>query len=183
MELYVVESVNHGATWSQPQALAALNDPLTMDMFPFVVQRGPGDFFMVFTNYAGVSNMDYFSASTDLFYAQSSDGLTWNSLAPITRDDDAGHVDSLPSVFETQGGAWDVVWTTTGLAPPGLPKIARLPVTSRSDYPSAASQLGVTSTNGYSIRVVATGTPGLYLAVWVQDHGPSKRLYWHIIAL
>ena len=183
MDLYVTKSVNQGATWSQPAALTSANDDGQVDMFPFVISRSVSDFAMVWVRYDAAATTNYFHSSTDLFYAQSTDGEVWTNVAPITADDAAGYVDSIPTLVQIQGGAtWDVAWTSTGPAGPAMPRILTMPLAERNTYPAfAVDRTAGAGMNGYSVHMTPA-TAGLYLAVFVHDDQGAKRTFWQLFA-
>ncbi len=181
MELYLSRSHDLGATWQPPLALATANDPARMDMFPSVIERAPGDLAMVWVRYDTAAGMNYFDPSSDLYYAQSSDGAAWSQVAAITHD---AFVDSVPSLYAGLDGARYLLWTSTGPSGAPKPKILDLALADRAAWPAAAiDATAAHGMNGYSAQAAATGTAGRYLGVWVDaEPKGSKRLYWQIFA-
>jgi hypothetical protein len=95
-----------------------------------------------------------FSPSADLWTAASSDGVSWSTPVEITGND--GMTDALPGLYQqTDGFTWMTVWVTDA-------GVVDLPL--GGSYPSQATVLPL---DGYSPRVVATTTPGVYLGAWV----------------
>jgi hypothetical protein len=170
-ELFVSQSFDLGETWAPPQHLNA-SDPARVDVFPYVVERHPGDFLMVWETYDVDGGTNYFDPSSDLAYATSADGITWSAATALTHDD-AGYVDAIPSVYDRRY----VLWTSTGPIGPPTPKILDLNLEDGGLVDSTAAH----GMNGYSAQAVASDEGGLYLGVWVSDIG-SKRLFWQLFA-
>ena len=181
MDLYAVRSATRGSTWESPLLLSSISDPIDMDVFPFVVERSPGDIAMVFVRYPHAAGTNYFAAGTELWYAHASDALTFTAPLPITHDVDGGFVDSLPALYRA-GGAHQLAWTTT--APDGGPRLVSLPLDQRDGYPAGVVDLTARhGMNGYSLHLAQAGGGALVVAVWAADSGAGdKRLFWQVFS-
>jgi hypothetical protein len=97
-----------------------------------------------------------FSPSADLYTATSTDGVAWTSPVQLT----GAGTDALPGIYQRWEGDWAVAWVTDA----GVMDL-RL-----GDSLANATPLPL---DGYSPRVVATQTPGIYVGTWVA--GPTGQ--------
>ena len=171
-DIYVVRSTDLGQTWGTP-AISNVSHVSQFDRYPAVVQTGASQFRMIFQR----QDTDFLLDSTsDLFVADSTDGLTWNAPVQITSDGS----DSQPDLFSNFYWApiyqrWIMSWTSTSFSTGG---IVNLPV-------GGAAPINMTpilGMGGWSTRV-APASGGLSLMVFVAGATGTPQLYSVILPL
>ena len=147
-----------------------------MEVFPWVELRSDGSLMMVFSRYDSAGRSDYFHRSTDLFFARSPDGLAWDPPTAITSD---AAVDTLPSFYADHAGAkWTLIWVSTALSDPPTGEVVEIDVDNLGQYPDGVTNwTDCIGAAGWSPRVVATGTPGLYLMLSVTRVKGTPKLH------
>ncbi|MBL9019951.1 MAG: exo-alpha-sialidase [Myxococcales bacterium] len=166
--LFVV--VKTAAGWGPVTPLAAVNDAVTHQSYPFVLRRADGTFAMTWTRFSGTDGS--WSAvltqpASETWVATSPDGLTWSSARKIS----GPAVNVFPSLHHDHAGAaLSVTWVTTDGAASG--QVVELPF--QGTYP--ADRVVRANLAGYTPRVHATATPGVYWGVWVQGTDPNQRV-------
>ena len=165
-DLFVVRSRDQGASWEEPRALSTLSTPTDMEVFPWVERRDNGSFMMVFSRHDSTRGANYFHSSTELFFASSTDGLTWDPPTTITSDES---VDTLPSFYVDHAGTkWTLLWVSTAMSNPPKGEVVEIDVDNLKQYPDGVTNwTNRIGAGGWSPRVVATGTEGLYLMLSV----------------
>jgi hypothetical protein len=170
--IYVV--VNDGAGWSAPRRLAGMNPDTSHNTYPHVVQRDDGLFVMAWTRYDASAPFDVLRViqepSTDTMMATSSDGIHWS--APVAVSDDASNaaVDVFPHLYVDQEHTLSALWITTAGAPSG--RSVERPVGDSGLGPLAARP----EIAGYSGRILATATPGIYWGAWVSGPAGTQKI-------
>ena len=175
-DLFVVRSLEQGASWEAPLSLSTLSTPNDMEVFPWVERRGDGTFMMVFSRHDSVDGANYFHRSTELFFARSTDGLAWEPPTAITSDT---AVDTLPSLYADHAGTkWTLIWVSTAMSDPPKGEVVQIDVDNLGRYPDGVrnwtDSIGAA---GWSPRVVATGTPDLYLMISVCRVKGTAKLH------
>ena len=163
-ELYSVTSSDGGATWSEVVPLDQLNDAAEQDHLPYLARTG--DQLTITWNRCDADPaIPWENPTSDLFVATSPDGDAWSEPRAITGDDEAGVLDVFPALYASHAGDWSLLWVTTALEATG--SVVDLPIA--GSYP--ADRGAVPEMTGYSPRVAATPTDGVYLGAWVE--GPT----------
>jgi hypothetical protein len=88
---------------------------------------------------------------------------------------------ALPALYAGHGGAWSLIWITTRF---GLPAVVELALSDFANYPAALVTNNLMG-EGYSHRVAATPTAGVFLGAWVQSAGADDTLldvYYRVFA-
>lgn len=166
-ELYAVTSTD-GAAWSAPTELD-VNDPAQHDHLPVLVPSA-GGLTMAWVRCDDTEPLLCLSNSAELFTATSTDGLTWTSPAQVTSDTE---IDVFPDLYATSDHDLALAWVTTAIDMNG--SVVGLPL--GGVYPTDRTDLPLT---GYSPKVAATHTPGVYLGAWVDAaHDIWVRLFAH----
>lgn len=168
--LFAITSDDGGATWSAPVGLADVNAVAAHDHLPFVARTD--DVLTLTWVRHETDPTPWLDATSDVMLATSSDGLAWSSPRAVTADDGAGVVDVFPGLYRRHGGAWALAWVSTALAPGG--SVVAVAVADAATYPSGRVELPLV---GYSPRIVATPTPGVYLGVTVAGATGAQDVY------
>jgi hypothetical protein len=129
------------------------------------------------TGTATTRNADFIThPKSDLFYATSSDGLTFSTPTQVTRE--SGNAANLfPQLFRRHDGSWAMLWLSTRT---GAPRLNEVDVSRANQYPSAVVE-NTLLPPGYSHRLTATRTPGVSLAAWVQGPKGAEDVYYRYI--
>ena len=180
-DLFVARSLDGGKSWGPPRVISKLSAPTDMEVFPWVELRDDGAFMMVFSRFDSSGKSNYFHASTDLFFARSVDGLVWDPPTAITSDT---AVDTLPSLYVDQTSSkWKLIWMSTAFSDPPKGEVVEIDVDKLGRYPNGVTnwtdRIGAA---GWSPRVVATGTAGLYLMVSVSRATGVPKLHSQLFA-
>ena len=171
-DIYLVRSPDLGVTWSSP-SICDVSDPAQFDRYPAVVEIAPGQFRMIFQR----QDTDFLLDSTsDLFVADSADGLIWNTPVQITSDGSDAQPDLFSSFYRAPLlDAWVMSWTSTSFTVGGL--VSR-PV-------GAATAIDLTpilGMGGWSTRV-APFPNGLSLMIFVASATGTPQLYSVVLPL
>jgi len=166
-------TVKSGTTWGAVTPLVGVNDTVTHQSYPFVVRRPDGTFAMTWTRFAaadGSWSRVISEPSTETWVATSTDGITWTN--PHAISETAGtYIDAFPTLhFDHAQAALSVIWVTTDGAPTG--HVVEMPF--EGAYPTGRSIRA--NLTGYTPRVLATSTPGVFWGVWVQGNDPNQRV-------
>ncbi|HEY8145744.1 MAG TPA: sialidase family protein [Kofleriaceae bacterium] len=159
-DLYTATSDDGGETWSEVAPLAALNDAAEQDHLPYLARTG-AELTLVWNRCDADPATPWTNPTSDVLASTSSDGDSWSAPRPITADDDGGVLDVFPALFADHADTWSLVWVTTALEPTGT--VVALPLDGA--YPDERAALPMT---GYSPRVAATPTDGVFLGAWVE---------------
>jgi hypothetical protein len=171
-QIYVASKHPGDVSWSAAGPVASVNSATANDHLPFVARTG-NQFTLAWVRYDTSESVPWLNKKSDLFYASSADGLTWSAPTKVTTD--AGDIVNLyPELYENQAGQWSFLWLGTRL---GDPKPFELPLSSAGQYPQAVAE-NTQLSPGYSHRVVATVTPGVYLGAWVQGPEGAQDVYY-----
>ena len=167
-DIYVVRSTDLGQNWGSP-AISNVSHVSQSDRYPAVLESAPGQFRMIFQRQDTDAILD---ATSDLFVADSTDGLTWNAPLQITSDPS----DAVADVFANFYRApllhkWVMSWTS----PAGL---ISQPVGSGSSI-ELSPVLGM---GGWSTRTSAA-KDGLSLLIFVSNDAGTARLFSVILPL
>lgn len=161
-----------GGAWERPFAPAGLNSAGEHDHLPFLARTG-SSLTLVFVRHDTSQALPWLNHKSDLFQATSGDGTSWSAPTRITSD--AGDVVNLfPDVFADHDGRWFLTWVTTRFAPTG--GVVELPLADAGRYPTGL--VPNPQLQGYSPKVTATSTPGIFLGAWVQGPEGSQDVYY-----
>jgi len=170
-ELYVSVRRPGETVWEAAVPLATLNSPTEHDHLPFAARIG-NQIRLVWERHDTSEALPWVNPESDLFTATSSDGLTWSG--PVRLTDEPGDVVNLfPTLFAGHDGAWSYLWLSTRS---GAPQVFEVPVAATGDYPQGLDARG--ELEGYSPRIVATATEGVYLGLWVQGPEGAQDIYY-----
>ena len=169
--IYVV--IDDGNGWSAPARLVGVNPDTSHNTYPHVAQRADGTFVMTWTRYdsSAPSNVlqVIMEASTETMYSTSVDGISWTTPITLSGGSAEGAVDVFPWLHSDHAGAqWYVTWlsaTTSGVT-------VEMPVD--GTYPD--DRVERPELAGYTARVVATATPGVFFAAWVEGNDPVQSV-------
>lgn len=174
-EIYLCQSADNGATWTQPFKPEGINDPKEEDDFPYVVQQQDGRFLMAWTRYP--KTLTLFNQYMDIFLSGSADGVHWERPVDVTRNDAEGITDVLPFLYAQHGGGWALGWVSTKTNPHG--DVLSTPVSEAANANPHLSLL-IHGPGGYSPRAVAAKSPN-YLVVWIGGDKKAKRLMFQVV--
>ncbi len=120
----------------------------------------------------------YNDPSTNLYYSESTDGITWDPAQKVM--DDTGVVDQIPALYAV-GDELFITWMS---ASGTTPEVFDFPVAGIGNYPTG--RVNVTQSYdedhripGWSPRVIPTRENGLYLRSWTgkPDSDPARVYY------
>ena len=159
--------------WSSPVRISGVNPDTSHNTFPHVLQRGDGAYQMTWTRYDAAASSNVLQViqedSTDTMFSASSDGLTWTASVVMSDNGAGPAIDVFPYLHADHDGAsWYVTWLSA-LGPAATVELAVGGV-----YP--VDLVGRPEINGYTGRMVATSTPGVFWAVWVEGANPTQKI-------
>jgi hypothetical protein len=137
-ELYATTSAD-GTTWSTPAEMS-VNDTTVQDHLPALAPDGRT---LAWVRCGDASPMYCLSSDAELYTATSTLGVTWSAPARVTND---SATDTFPDLYDHA-----IAWSTAAGA-----------VT----MPIGGGARTALPFDGYSPRVAATHTPGVYLGAW-----------------
>ncbi len=174
-EIYVAAKRPTEMNWDPAVPVAGINSPTEHDHLPFAARTG-SEITLVWVRYDTTQATPWLNAKSDLYYATSVDGLTWSSPIPVTND--AGNVVNLfPALYPSLNGTWSLLWISTRQ---GAAAAYELPLANASQYPAGiVTHAWIT---GYSPRMAATPTAGIYLGTWVQGPDGAQDVYYRFVA-
>lgn len=174
-EIYVTSKGPADVAWSTPIPVPGINSAAEHDQLPFVARTGNG-FTMAWVRHDTSEPIPYKNPKSQLFVATSSDGTTWSTPLQVTND--AGNVVHLfPQIF-LRGSTWKLLWLSNR---DGAPKVYELPLADADQYPARAVE-NTSLPGGYSHRIVATSTDGIFLGAWVQGPIGTEDVYYRFFA-
>ena len=176
-DLYATTSNDGGRTWNEVTPLAALNDPDQHDHLPYLARTGESELTLTWNRCDISSATPWTNSTSDVLVATSGDGDDWSAPRPVTDDDEAGVVDVFPALFADLAGAWSLVWVTTAIESSG--SVIDLPVAGA--YP--AERAALPQMTGYSPRIAATPTEGVFLGIWVQGEIGAQDIHARFFTL
>lgn len=168
-----VKRPNHGA-WDPPVSLS-VNSPTEHDQLPFVARTGPTELTLVWVRYS-VADSDFITnPRSDLYTAQSADGVTWSSPVRLTTDGRGQNL--FPQIYRRHDASWWILWLATRN---GTQTQYELPLANAARYPTGLVSNPFLPT-GYSHRLTATPASGEYLAAWVQGATGVQDIYYRLL--
>jgi hypothetical protein len=171
-EIYLSTKPSGPGAWSAPVPVAGLNSATEHDHLPFIMRTG-NDVSLVWVRSPAAYPLPWTGAKSDLFYATSTDGVSWSSPAQITNDaGDVVHV--FPALYANLDGDWTLVWLSTRT---GTPLVYEVPLGAITSYPQGVV-VNPLLPAGYSHRIAATPRAGVFLGVWVQGPDGAQDVYY-----
>jgi hypothetical protein len=175
-EIVMSQSSDDGTTWSLATAVLSLNTAGEHSMFPMIVKRSAGSYVATLDRWAVGSAGDALDPTTDVLYAESSDGETW-AVDQVTNDLPDDVPDFVPALFFDHAGAPQLAWATTGFGDPAA-DIVRVAVAERALYPSSghllSPALGVAD-HSPRVVVLTVGVRPVYVMIWVRIVTPPHN--------
>ncbi len=171
-QIYATKKGPLDAAWSAPDTLAGVNSATEHDQLPFVARTGSG-FTMAWVRHDTSEPIPYLNPKSQLFVATSPDGLAWSTPLQVTND--AGSVVHLfPQIVATGSGNTSILWLSTRS---GAPRVYELSLSEVDQYPARVRDVTALP-DGYSHRVAATSTSGIFLGAWVQGPEGIQDVYY-----
>ncbi|MCC6995938.1 MAG: exo-alpha-sialidase [Deltaproteobacteria bacterium] len=169
--LWATRSTTGGATWTP--AAQILPTAGQQDHLPSLL-ASPAGLTLVWNRYDASATLPWLTATTDVALATSTDGVTWTAGTDLTSNDGAAITDVFPALYADHAGALHALWleassTAMAVVEQRLGATTPSPI---SDLPAA----------GYSHHLVATPTPGRFLAAWVAGSGSALDIQVRVIA-
>jgi len=169
-EVYVASRAPGAASFSPVVKAAGINSATEHDHLPFASRTG-SDVSLVWVRHDTTEPLPWLNHKSDVLASTSPDGLAWQAPTRVTSD--AGNVVNLfPSMFVTLDDRWLTLWLSTRT---GSPRVFEVPLGSVG---AAAGTQVASLPEGYSHKVAATPTAGVYLAAWVQGPEGSQDVYY-----
>jgi hypothetical protein len=169
-EIYVASRPPGAAAFSPAVKAAGVNSASEHDHLPFAARTG-SDVSLVWVRHDTSEPLPWLNHKSDLMYSTSTDGLAWRPPTRVT--DDADDVVNLfPTMFAGLDDRWSTLWLSTRT---GSPRVFELPLASVG---TASGSENASLPAGYSHKIAATSTPGVYLAAWVQGPEGSQDVYY-----
>ena len=169
-EIYVASRAPGAAAFGPAAKALGVNSPAEHDHLPFAARTG-SEVSLVWVRHDTTEPLPWLNRKSDLLYSASPDGLAWRPPTRVTND--AGNVVNLfPTMFAGFDDRWAALWLSTRA---GDPRVFELPLASVG---SAGGSENGSLPPGYSHKVAATPTPGVYLAAWVQGPEGSQDVYY-----
>ena len=169
--LWATRSTTGGATWTP--AVQILATAGQQDHLPSLL-ASPTGLTLVWNRYDASATLPWLTTTTDVALATSSDGITWSPGADLTSNDTAAITDVFPALYADHTGALHALWlqaSTTSMA-----------VVEQRLGASTPSPVGDLPAAGYSHHLVATPSPGAFLAAWVAGSGSALDIQVRVIA-
>ncbi len=171
-EIYLASRRPGSATWDAPIRLS-INSATEHDHLPFAARTSSG-ITLVWMRHDTTEPLPWLNPKSGLFYATSTDGVS-NWSAPTRITNETGNIVNIfPSLYASLAGDWSLAWLSTRA---GQPKVFELPLANASRYPVGLRE-NTDLPPGYSHRIAATTTAGVYLAVWVEGPERTQEIYY-----
>ncbi|HEU4387221.1 MAG TPA: sialidase family protein, partial [Blastocatellia bacterium] len=169
-DIYLATRSPNEVTWKPAVRLSGISSAALHDHLPFATRNGD-KITLIWDRYDTTEAIPWLNRKSDLFYSTSGDGLTWS--APVQITDETGDVVNLfPAIYFNHGGEAFVTWLSTRS---GQPRLFDLPL-------AGDGQSGIKKNKrlkmGYSHRIAATSTPGIYIGVWVEGPEGAQDIYY-----
>lgn len=168
--LYETEQTPEG--WSEPEALS-VNASETNNTYVKAIQRDDGALALTWTRYDGDESRDpsalIYSKTTQTLFATSANGHDWGEPHALSDE----YTNLFPDLFTVgHGNEVRVVYTTQDPTNHLQTVTALLPAD--GTYPDDMSVLSSVGRRG--VRIIATRTRGVYLAVWLESEQLGSRI-------
>jgi hypothetical protein len=156
-----------GASWGAPVPVVTAGSGVQHHL-PAIANTG-GELVVAWDPWDSTAASPYASlqAGAHVSIIHSATGATWNGTSDLTaRATD--RITVFPTLFADHDGAWHAAWLD---ADASGQRVVEVPLTSPSTTPATLP------IDGYSPRVVATPTPGVFLAAWVAGPQNERDIY------
>jgi hypothetical protein len=169
LRIFVV--IRQSNVWSAVTPLIGeVNAAGSHNTFPYVAQQSDGQFLMTWTRYDGSGGSGVLDLlgepSAQTMLSTSSDGVTWSTPVEMS----GTGLDVFPTLYEDHAGSWFLTWLTTAFAPGGN----QVELAVGGTYPDGVVMRPEVA--GYTGKIVATVTPGLFLAASVTGSTPTQKI-------
>jgi hypothetical protein len=173
-DIYVATKRLGQPGWSYAIAPVGLNSVTEHDELPFAFLTG-GKLTLIWVRHDTTTPLPWLNPKSNLFYATSVAGQTWSTPLQITNE--PGNVVNLfPAIYQMHNGDYSLIWLSNK---PGHPVLYEIPLDKINLYPQARvtnKRFGI----GYSHRVAATATPGIYIGVWTEGPEGSQDIFYRL---
>ena len=115
--IFVVKSIDNGATWGAPTEVATLNSGTEQSSLPNIVRLPSGLFTAAFQRWKLNPSNDVFDPTSDIFYGESNDGDAWTT-SQVTVDPADNQNDLAPALFFDHSGTEHVAWSSQAFGDP-----------------------------------------------------------------
>jgi len=171
-DLYATSKGPSATNWSDPVSLTAINSTTEHDQLPFVARTGSG-LTMVWVRHDTSEPKPWLNPKSQLYLSTSPDGLSWS--APLQVTNEAGNVVHLfPSIVTANTGGQSLLWLSTR---DGSARVYEILVANAGQYPATVTEV-IALPDGYSHRVAATPTAGVFLGAWVQGPEGAQDIHY-----
>jgi hypothetical protein len=166
-DLFVARSTDDGASFAEPTEVVSLNEATQQSAFAWVEKVSASSYVAVLDRWT--IGLGFLDPSTDVYWAESSDGESW-TVETVSVDPADDQVDFTPAPFFDHGGAAHVVWASTAFGDP-LGDVVELPAEEAALYPASAKVVNpARGSVDHSPRVVAltVGGEDVFVMIWVR---------------
>jgi hypothetical protein len=161
--------------WDRPLHVDGISSPTEHDHLPFAARTGDR-VSLVWSRYGGAQALPWLAPRSDLMFASSPDGLTWDTSLNVTREA-ADAVNLFATLVSNSFGEWSMLWLSTRFGQ----RVVQTPLALRSVYPEGARDAADLDAGGYSHRMAPTSTPGICLAAWVAGPDGAQDVYYRFV--
>jgi hypothetical protein len=169
-EIYVASRAPGAGAFSPAVKAAGINSASEHDHLPYASRTG-SEVSLVWVRHDTTEPLPWLNHKSDVLYSTSADGLAWRAPTRVTSD--PGNVVNLfPTLFAGLDDRWTTMWLSTRA---GDPRVFDVPIAGVGSSPGTPN---AELPAGYSHKVAATSTPGVYLAAWVQGPEGSQDVYY-----
>ena len=169
-DLYMARLGPLAGLWGDARRVVGLNSGAEHDHLPNVARIGD-HLGIVWVRYDTSEALPWLNRKSHVYYATSPDGEVWTTPHAVTTD--TGSVVNLfPGLYLEAGSRWRVNWLSTRSGDPVLYDRR----VSEGGGASGGAALVEGAGNGYSHRVVWTGSGRVHLGVWVAGPEGSQDL-------
>ena len=175
-DIFVARSTDDGNTWAAPVEVPSLNSDVEQSTFPTIVKTANGPYLGTLVRWKLQPSSDFLDPSSDIFYAESTDGETWTTQQ-VTSDPNDTVNDLTPTLFFDHASTARLAWATIGFGDPAA-DIAQMKVSDRASYPALASTLSSSiGTPDHSPEIVSLTVDGRQVSVmiWVRIADPPHN--------
>ncbi len=180
-DLFVAKSTDDGASFGAPTEVASFNDPMQQSGFASVVKLSSSAYLATLDRWAiGRSFLD---PTTDVFYAESSDGETW-TVDAVSVDPTDDQVDFTPALFFDHASAAHVGWASTAFGDPAA-DVVELLASQRALYPASADVVNpAPGIVDHSPKIVALtiGGKAVFVMIWVRIANGHNQVGYRILS-
>jgi hypothetical protein len=169
-DIYVARRAPGQTTWAAAVPAGAVNSAAEHDHLPFATRVGD-QVALTWVRHDTSQPLPWLNTKSDVYYATSTLGTAFSPPLEVTHE--SGRVVNLfPGIYATESGGPAVNWLSTR---GGSPELFEQASALLGQYPNGVSRVSQVGA-GYSHRIIWTGTPGVYLAVWVSGPEGSQDI-------